>query len=273
MRIGLPVVVVMAVAIGGPVEAQEDDWDLLREPELNRTVASLVFTDGFAVAARCSDGVFDLMLAGLPRNREDHVTRTIEIGLGDQAMTEQSWMTSAEGDTVFSRLPARFARELREGGLLRVQVPAEGAEPARRFVVELPPSPAAINETLIACDRPINDTRLSEDSWVVPEDGSPSGYRWLRAPRPVYPNLASTMEIPHGLVAVSCVRRPDGRLDLCEIESEAPGGYGFGDATLRSLGDARLTSSEGQEYPDSVVVFSINYGLAITSEGRIGRID
>ena len=60
-----------------------------------------------------------------------------------------------------------------------------GAENGRnlRYVIDLPASGAAIDETLQACGRPLVDPRDAERS-ALPEDGLPPEIEWARQPRP-----------------------------------------------------------------------------------------
>lgn len=230
-----------------PAVAQEapapGDWDLIRDERQKVVMAYTVFDVGLGLSVRCHDGVYDAVIGGLPP-AGDRRTRRLGISFGDDPRHEMEWNVAVEDTMAVSPLPAPLARRLREGGRMQVVVPG-GAEGGRnlRYDLELPASSAAIDETLKACGRPLEDPRDAElESLGV--DGLFGGVRWLVRPRPEYPMGHSTYT--RGFATVTCLTTTEGRLRDCVIEAEHPREAGFGDAVVRSTRRARLEPTEGE---------------------------
>jgi hypothetical protein len=63
---------------------------------------------------------------------------------------------------------------------------------------------------------------------------------------------------------VTCVARADGSVDQCKVESEQPARSRFGEAALRAMPDARVTSTTeapGQITP-RMIGFRVNFYMA-----------
>lgn len=255
----LAVLPILAAA-GGAI-AQEapapDEWEVHRDPRQRMTAAFLPTTTGLGIIVRCQAGAFTAFVAGLPEDKRE--TRTIGIAFGDEEIFDRGWMSGAEGTSAFADLPAPLARNLREGGRLqlRVQGAGEGGRPVR-YVLDLPPSSAAIDETLTACDRPLVDPRDAELE-ALGEGGLPSQIEWVAQPRPNFPagNYA------RGMAVLSCVVATDGRARDCVVETEHPHDGRFGEASLRAMRSARLGNRLNPDapIPPSRFTFRTNYVL------------
>ncbi|WP_122467237.1 energy transducer TonB [Brevundimonas lutea] len=228
------------------------DWDLIQQH--GDTAAVVVFDNDLAVLARCSAGVFDLTLNGLPEDRGENGLRSLRVELDGAEEGFELWHTSADGKAAFSRTPARLARRLREGGELTIIVPATDGAPARRYLLPLSASPEAVDRALLACGKPAIDPRdaLVDDS---ASDRSPPV--WRVTPRLNYPEPALRAGAAQGAVTLSCLAMPDGRLRDCVVESEFPPGVGFGAESLRAARRARVATS-----PDAsprMMIFSTGF--------------
>ncbi|MEQ7156633.1 MAG: hypothetical protein B7Z42_07785 [Brevundimonas sp. 12-68-7] len=234
-------VAVALAAFASGVLAQEttDDWDATVDAERRLTAAQLEFSNGLGIAVRCVGGRYDALIGGLPPAAEGVETRVLTLRFGEDSPFEQRWNVTRNPNLAVSELPAPFARALRRGGSLQVMLPGAG-EGGRnlRYVLDLPPSSAAIDRTLEACDRPLVDPR---DAEIQPVDGSlPEGIQWERPPQVEFP---SRNRYESGFAVISCLTRPDGRLRECVVESEHPIDGGFGQATLASTEGARVRNA------------------------------
>ena len=255
-----------ALSMSGPAAAQDAappapaevsppaDWDMVRDPRKKMVAAYVSLDSGVSVILRCSDGVYDALVSGLPEApRRD--TRVLRISYDDHFHAE-TWNVATVRSTALSALPAPFARKLREGGKVSIVVP-DGAGPGRnlRHDLELPRSSTAVDETLTACNRPLVDAR---DSALpdLDEYGQSPSVTWARPPRPAYPFPA---KYTAGFAMLSCMALPDGRLDACLVESEFPVDGGFGKQALKSTDDARLQSSDGAPVSPRLIVFRTNF--------------
>lgn len=237
-----------------------DDWDIDRDARARQVTASVIYSDGSGIATRCTAGSFEVLLAGLPPPPDDgDFVRTLTIGLGDDEAYPQTWLRGESPGVAFSLLPARIARALREGGRLRIASPgSEGSEPSV-IAIDIPPSPAAINETLSACDRPIEDPRDEGRSWLVSQ--SPSPLSWSRPPRPDYPDRAISGGLVRGIAAVSCRATVEGRLEDCEVEMEHPSGFDLGREALLATRGGRLASGDGSPIEPTIITFRVHYEM------------
>lgn len=244
------------LAIGSPSLAQNaDDWDLRRDADSELVVAYSAFDNGLAIGARCSQGAYQVAIAGLPEISGD--TRTLRIGFASETVEDQTWYVATEPGTAISSFPAPFARKLREGGRMDVVVPG-GGEGGRnlRYVLNLPVSSRAIDESLAACGRALVDPRDAEFE-EFQEDGLPAGIDWAVEPRPQFPAAARG----NGFVTLTCVTQADGRLRDCVVEAEYPLRSGFARAALRSIGRSRLQTTDDptQPLPVRMAAFIITF--------------
>lgn len=249
----LPLILIAAFVISAPARAQDnDDWDIGRDPVKKLTIAAATFDSGVGLATRCMDGAFDVLFSGLPS--ASGPIRTLEFGFGDAPLVESSWSVGDDKISAFSDLPAPLARRLRAGGRVQVVVPADAGQPARRFVLDLPRSDQAINETLTACRRPLSDTRDARLSPSIPPVEPTGGARWTRLPQARFPDRAQQSNISVGAVTTSCLVQADGHLTDCVIETERPAGFGFGRAALDAARTARLAPAPNATGSDGGVV-------------------
>ena len=230
------------------------DWDMRRDARAKLKVAFTAFESGLAIGARCTDGVYEVAMAGLPPAPDNTDSRTLRIGFHGEPVRDQTWFVASDRGTAISSLPAPFARELRAGGRMDVVVPRAGPGGANiRYVLELPASAMAIDETLGACGRTLEDPRddLLPD---VPADGAVKGREWAQAPRLQYP-LTDALS---GFVTLSCLGTADGAVEQCVVEAEYPPRQGFGRAAQRAAERARLEPSADGE-ADLIVFRSTFY--------------
>ncbi|AQR63216.1 hypothetical protein BZG35_17355 [Brevundimonas sp. LM2] len=249
------------VACAGTALAQDaaDDWEIARDPAIKAVVAFIPLSTGLTIAFRCVDGVYGAIIGGLPEVSRSIRTRKLTIGVNDEEPDDTTWNVATDRTAALADYPASLARELREGGAVSIVIPG-GAAGGRnlRHNLTLPASSAAIEETLTACGRPLEDPRdaLLPD---IAESGLPDGMTWARQPRPVYPRNTYA----EGYAVLTCVVEPDGRPSQCQVESEFPLDGGFGRNALRSVDAARLVSpgeTPGQ-YAPRMVGFRVEYRM------------
>jgi hypothetical protein len=252
--------VLALLAIALPALAQDaTDWSILRDARKKTVVAFTDFDSGISIAVRCVDKSYEAIIGGLPEIRGETRRLTLRFPNEDHDH-EETWNVATNSSIAVSSFPALFARELREGGTLNLVVP-QGAADGRnlRYVITLPPSPSAIDETLTACSRPLVDPR---DAEVVDigEGGLPDGINWAQRPRPRYPNT----NYARGFAVITCLSNPDGSVKDCVVESEHPQEAGFGAAALRGARDARLQSTTGNtgSIRSRLISFRTNFYMA-----------
>jgi len=250
-----------AAALALPASAQdtttEPDWDLLNDPGKKSLIAYVPATTGLTLAVRCVDGALDGVIAGLPAFPRGRPTRPLNLGFGDIPPHETRWSVTTDRTVAISDYPAAFARSLVKGGRLNIVIPGGAGEGRNlRHDLMMPPSSGAIEQVLTACGRPLVDPRdaLLPD---IEDNGLPLGLKWARPPRPRYPNT----NFASGYAVISCVGQPDGTVDQCQVESEQPARGRFGEAALRSVGDARLDLAAlppGRILPH-MIAFRVNF--------------
>lgn len=106
---------------------------------------------------------------------------------------------------------------------------------SRRIVLSLIGAAAALGSGGVSA-APVNSD--APTPIVLPLEGVRTNPDWLAKPNGddlerEYPTLAVIMQIGGG-ATMTCVARPNGRLDGCKIANEYPAGLGFGNAALRS---------------------------------------
>lgn len=261
--VGLPTLALTTIAqpalaqeTGAPPQA-EQDWNVLRDPAKKSVIAYIPVTTGLMLAVRCVDGALDGVITGLPQSRPGRATRPLGLSFGDEPMRHVRWNVTTDRTVAISDYPAAFARSLKKGGPLKILIPG-GAEDGRnlRHDLVLPGSSSAIEQTLAACNRPLEDPRdaLLPD---IEDNGLPNGLTWARPPRARYPNT----NLASGYVVISCVAQTDGSLAQCQIESEQPPKSRFGAAALLATRDARLNVSDqpGGQLTPRMIAFRSNF--------------
>ncbi len=239
-------------------------------PERKATIATINFTSDLGIVARCVDGVYDILITGLPEAPRRAMSRDLGIQVGDQEEPYTSvWTVGTNRNTAFSRIPAVVARDLAKGGKLQVIVPppTPGA-PRTRYVMDLNPSSTAIEQTLTACGRPMVDPReaRAEEIDGNGQDGLPDTVQWASLPRPTFPESVNGRSPLEGYVVLSCVLTAEGRMTECQTESEQPSGYNLWRSVERSLPRARLKLSDeaaaaGLSLAGRMVRFSVNFKM------------
>jgi hypothetical protein len=236
-----PFAVLLACCVALPAVAQDDarDWDMHRDPRKKLLVAYTAYDNGIGLATRCVDGGFEAAIMGLPP-AGDRSSRPLRIAFGDDDLDDTRWNVATNDTVAMSELPAPFARNLREGGRLRILIP-EGAADGRNLLYDLtlPASSGSIDETLTTCGRPLVDPRDAELE-SLPENGLPPTLTWVSVPRPRYP---APMRYASGFAIATCITNPDGSLRDCAIETEHPRDGGFGEAALSAARRARVRNT------------------------------
>lgn len=245
-----------------PAEAQQsadDDWDFMENRDQDQVMAFVTFDTGLGLATRCTKGVFEALIAGLPP-RPAQNRQVLKMGFGDADLYETRFSSASDARAVISELPAPFARKLRQGGRFRLEVPG-GGEDGRtlRYDVQLPSSSASIDRTLTACDRPLVDPRDAELD-DLPESGLPRDLVWRWVPEPEFP---SRSVYEQGFAVISCLTAPNGRVRDCVVESEYPTDGGFGEAAIRGARGGRLRNRLDPEGPVPVarITYSTNFSM------------
>lgn len=248
-----------ALAVGGNAIAQTQDWDVQRSDRPEGLSAYTLFSSGLGIVARCVDGRYEAYIAGLPDPGRVE-TRTLNIAFGDEDPVSTRWNVGREETIAVSEVPALFARQLRDGGAMRIVIP-NGAPDGRnlRHDLTLPASASAIDETLTACGRPLVDARDAEIE-DLEGTGLPVGMEWLQRPPAAYP---PAMRYGRGFAVLLCVSNADGSLRDCTVESEYPYDGGFGEQALRAVTRARvgLLDSRGSPVPTRMILFRTNFLL------------
>ena len=266
MKRALTALLACAVALPALAQDASRDWDLTRDQRKKLLVAYTQFNNGLTIATRCADGGFEAVIAGLPPAGRA-TSRPLRIAFGDDELVEVQWNVATNDTIAVSELPAPFARELRDGGRLRILVPG-GSYGGRNLLYDLtlPPSSGSIDQTLTTCDRPLVDPRDAELE-TLQEDGVPTNLGWAERPRAEFPES----RYARGFAVITCVSNPDGSLRDCAIESEHPREGGFGEATLASARRARLQNLADPGAP--VPVTRVLYKTHFLMEGYETRED
>lgn len=246
--------------MGSASMAQDsDDWDLGRDPAQKAIVAAVSF-DNFGVAARCVDGQLSVLMSGLSMARGE---QKIGVSIGDEPAKDATWISTGDG-TLFSLWPTSTANTLREGGSLRITVPASGNQPARRYAFDLPKSEASVAAVFEACDRSLPRSRAEADA--VPSSENLAGLRWVRRPEPRFPFRNEGRTYDFGIAAISCATDRDGYLRKCIVESEYPAGAGFGRAAQYAAHQSsrvEVIEGDASSVEDRKLNFVVRFG-AIT---------
>lgn len=243
------------LATASPALAQDasQDWELHDVPARKAVIAMVRLNAGPTIVARCIDGDFSILLAGLPPAPERATNRTLEAAFGDEEFNRRTWSVAVDPTDAISDLPAPFARKLREGGRLQIRVPG-GAEGGRnlRYDLTLPPSASAIDQVLTRCERPLVDPRDAELD-ALPDSGLPTNVRWVKPPEPMFP----ISRYARGYAVLSCLTSPTGALRDCVVESQHPHDGGFGEAALRAARRSEVVQDtpEGETFQPARVVY------------------
>ncbi|MCW0046175.1 hypothetical protein OIU13_06445 [Brevundimonas sp. BT-123] len=132
-----------------------DDWEFAEDAARNLSVAAVRFDGGQAIIVQCGAGELKVALQGLPeRTGPSHRVRAERA----DGMTDvQTWDVAA-GRTWFSAAPARDARFLRAGGVLKLRSDAGQASPVSA-TFELPTEHDNVDRVLTACGYTLTNDR------------------------------------------------------------------------------------------------------------------
>ena len=230
---GIGLALPFLLALASPAVAQDasDDWDLSTDPAMQLTLASLDFGAN-ALALRCKGGVLDFLLTGVPATAAE--SRTVQVTAGGIAGENQTWQTQPGLPVLSASEPDRLARQLRAGGELNLRIePAQAGDRPQRFRLTVPPSAAALDQTLSACGASL------ADEWdLLPR--AAGSITWVETPRADYPEAAVMSQIGMASVRLACIVPADGRLEECRVLYEAPEGLGFGRSALAAVRNSRV---------------------------------
>lgn len=271
MKTALILTTMLTFALPAVAQEAAGDWDLTVKPEEKLTIAYTEFDNGLLLGARCQGSTFQVLIGGLPEAPAARdlmsARRMLGISFGDDTISDQGFMIADNRRVAFSELPSSLARSMRKGG--RMQIVAEGAaEGGRnlRYVIELPPSNAAIDQALGACGHPLVDPRDSEFD-ALGDDGLPADIKWRREPVTEYPQGRT---FTAGFAVVTCLGRPDGQLSDCVVETEFPANGGFGAAALKATRSGRLVNRDGGPVPLTRIVYRTNFRMDGGSDPSTG---
>ncbi len=227
MAVGLAAAGLLAA---NPAAAQS--WEIQRDEAQSAMMAVASWPGGYAVAARCQAGDFQLIVRlpalvssnGIPYLQFEDQSRVMLLSLPHGAET---------GRILFAQEPARAARWLAGGGQLAITTAA--SDPV---ALALPTDAEPVRSALRACDRPEVDAR----------DDLPSAgpIQWRRIPDAMWPQEADS-GTRDGLVTLSCIVVADGWLQDCRAERESPPGQGFAEAAISAATRAVLEPAPGEE--------------------------
>jgi hypothetical protein len=235
---------------------RHDSWTLTRSGQ--SVLASVHLGNGIAVVTGCHESQSFAYIDGVSQSGDNDgqmiVLTSVETGRKIDVLTFQSESQAS------SITPAMLAREFRSGGRFLVTLQDADEMVLSSGEIELLPSTHSIDETLRACDRPLEDTRRLRYPGQ-PADRPPETRSWDVLPRMEYPSRALRTGV-EGIVTLSCVALPTGAVRECVVENETPLNYGFGDASLRSVSEARLSVPVSMpENAGTIIVFSQRWNL------------
>ncbi|MBU1324600.1 MAG: hypothetical protein KJ676_05110 [Alphaproteobacteria bacterium] len=218
---------VAALLAATSATAQEAAWTAQQAGDVH--LAYAVFPDAnVAMIARCQSGTLELLLQGVQLAVPD-IEGAVRFDEG--RVRDVKWVRSSDARYLVADRPAHVLRGMAGATVARFQF---GLGDAAAGVELIPPADGAAIETLLtACDQPLSSDRDEAEFLRLGEDA------WARRGRIHVPSIASRDHVS-GWAVVTCMTRPGGMLDDCEVEAEGPVGYGFGRASVNSLRESRL---------------------------------
>lgn len=132
-----------------------DDWEFAEDAARNLSVAAVRFDGGQAIIAQCSAGELRVALQGLPERTGP--SQRLQAERPDGTTDLQTWQVDA-GRTWFSAAPARDARFLRAGGVLKLRSDAGQPSPVSA-TFDLPSEHANLDRVLTNCGYALTNDR------------------------------------------------------------------------------------------------------------------
>jgi len=218
----------IAALTAGPVLAQQPEaWTAQTSDDLS--LAYAVFPEGIAVIARCQAGTPELLVQGLQIRMP---TIDVAAQFGDGRVHWASWTPSDNGRYLIAERPAQLMRGLVNTRAAMLQF-GEG-EGAVQFSLTPPADTSAMEGVLTACGQPLFHERDEAEPLRLSQDED-----FLREGRVIISPRAARDRVS-GWAYVTCMTAEGGRLTDCEAEAESPAGYGYGEASVRSLEESRI---------------------------------
>lgn len=246
------------VTLSAPVQASEEDWDVVVDPARRLTTASIAYSSGQSIIVACRAGDLNVIVRGL--DPDAGLSRYAEVTVDQLHPDAQNWFNLGDGAAVLSGTPAFHARRFRTGGVLEFGVGPSGLHPraTKRFALDLPDGFEGVDQVLAACGVPLSDPRDSISRWN--SFAFPGDTVWIRMARPEYPEAAAAAGIETGFAVSSCIVGPQGEPLECRVEKESDPRAGFGNAAVRSLRSARVVlGGEGGATPGQVMVATMRF--------------
>lgn len=132
-----------------------DDWEFAEDAARDLSVAAVRFDGGQAIIAQCSAGELKIALQGMPERLGP--SHRLRAERADEKTDIQTWQVNT-GRTWFSGAPARDARFLRAGGLLKLQSDTVQSSPVSA-AFDLPAEHANLDRVLTDCGYALTDDR------------------------------------------------------------------------------------------------------------------
>lgn len=269
LRLTGPIAAATWMALGSATPVQAQDWETTTAAN-GIKVVSIEYDNGIGIAFRCEDQSLDALLVGLPPTplpgpAFELQARNIRLFWGrDEPIDVGRWWRTTQPEISLTDSPAGLARALRRGGELHI-VAADAGEGGTdlRYIVELPPSYAALEEILSVCGQPLVDPvemeRMDQIEPWAPGQAVPA-LVWRHRPRLEFPSTHWNS----GVARLNCLVEPSGSLSSCFLEGELPRGAGFGRSALRAARRASVRRADGSDapIPTSQISFAVRYHLA-----------
>lgn len=217
-----------ALALGASSATAQEATTWTRQDVGDVHMAYAVFPEGLAFIARCQGGSLELLVQGLQVSRAD-IDGAVRFG--DGRVRPVVWSRSTDGRYLIADRPAHLIRGLAQVRPARVQFGM--GEGAAGFDLDPPADATAPRGVLTSCGQPLTSAKDEADPIRLNADDVIDTGRVRVSSRAQRDNMT-------GWALVSCVTGARNRLEECEVEAEGPAGYGFGQATLATLDEARL---------------------------------
>lgn len=218
----------IASLMAGPALAQQPEaWTHQSTDDLE--LAYAVFPEGIAVIARCQSGTPELLVQGL-QIRAPQID--VAARFGDGRVHWAAWTPSDNGRYLIAERPAQLMRGFVNTRSATLQF-GEG-DGAVQFTLTPPADTSGMEDVLTACGQPLFHERDEAEPLRLSQEDD-----FLREGRVIISPRAARDRVS-GWAYVTCMTAEGGRLTDCEAEAESPAGYGYGEASVRSLEESRI---------------------------------